>query len=115
MAKSETLAMFNKEAACEGGFFRSGHTKSVLLELGRDTGQFGVEGRTNRIDRSDDHDRNAGGDQTVFNCGPLRKEKTFEMLVRDKVSRLMRVERWVGAMSALPPKADIKSVGRNVC
>jgi hypothetical protein len=31
----------------------------------------------------------------------------FAMLVRDKVSRLMRVERLVGAMSALPPKADI--------
>ena len=40
----------------------------MLLELGRNARELGIERRADRIDCRDDHDRNAGGDQTVFNC-----------------------------------------------
>src|SRR5262245_4802572 len=39
----------------------------MLLKLGRNAGELGVQGGTNRIDCRYDHDRNSGGNQTVFN------------------------------------------------
>jgi len=47
-------------------------TWSVLLELGRDRLELRVQGCTDRIDRRDDHNRNAGGDQTIFDGGSAR-------------------------------------------
>jgi hypothetical protein len=40
-----------------------------LLQLRRDAVELGVEGRADRVDGCDDHDRNSRGDQTVFNRG----------------------------------------------
>jgi len=40
-----------------------------LPKLRRDEVKLGVEGRTDRIDRANDHHRNAGSNQTIFNRG----------------------------------------------
>jgi hypothetical protein len=40
-----------------------------LLELGRDGVKPGVEAGANALDRTNDHNRNAGGDQAIFNRG----------------------------------------------
>jgi len=42
---------------------------SRLLQLGRDAVELGIEAGADRIDGGDDHDRNAGGNQAVFNRG----------------------------------------------
>src|SRR3954464_10094293 len=43
--------------------------RSVLLEAGRDRVELGVQRGAQVIDDSDDRQRDAGGDQTVFNGG----------------------------------------------
>ena len=43
-----------------------------LFQLGRYAVELAVQGRTNRVDRCNDHDRNAGSDQAVFNRGGAR-------------------------------------------
>src|SRR5262245_3762419 len=40
-----------------------------LLELGRNRIELRIEGAADRIHAGDDHDRDAGGNQPVFNCG----------------------------------------------
>jgi hypothetical protein len=56
--------------------------ESVLLELGRNARELGIECRADRIDSRNDHDRNAGGDQTIFNRGRagfvLEKRENFQ-------------------------------------
>ena len=61
-----------KKASARGrGLFRT--TRSNLLaggaELGRDVVERILQLAADRIDRPDDHDRNAGGDQAVFDSG----------------------------------------------
>ncbi len=43
--------------------------KIRLLELRRNAGEICIERRAQPIDHRDDRNRNAGGDQTVFNGG----------------------------------------------
>ncbi len=38
-------------------------------ELGRDAGEFGVQGAANRVDSADDHNGNTGSNQTVLDGG----------------------------------------------
>jgi hypothetical protein len=40
----------------------------MLLQLGRNTLELAVEVGANRVDGRDNHDRNASGDQPVFDC-----------------------------------------------
>ena len=42
---------------------------SELLQLRRDAVELGVKSGADRIDGGDDHDRNAGGDQAIFDSG----------------------------------------------
>jgi hypothetical protein len=60
-----------EEAAVTGGFSPDPATW-MLFKLGRDATEFRVEAATNRVDGGDDNDRNAGSDQTVFDCGRTR-------------------------------------------
>src|SRR5215510_13852896 len=41
----------------------------LRLQLVRDELELGVEGRTDQVHRRDDHNRNASGDETVFDRG----------------------------------------------
>ena len=59
------------EAGVTGGFDCPSHG-TVLLQLRRDGGELAVEGGADRIDGSNDHDRNASGDQAVLNRGRSR-------------------------------------------
>ena len=60
------------------GFNQSGHMECAiqpdrpLSERRLDEVELGVEGRTDRIDRANDHHRNAGSNQTIFNRGSCR-------------------------------------------
>lgn len=47
-------------------------TGVILLKLIRDILELRVEGAANRIHSGYDHDRNTGGDQTVFDGGSAR-------------------------------------------
>ncbi len=40
-----------------------------LLELGRDGLKPGIQAAANPLDRTNDHNRNAGGDQAILNRG----------------------------------------------
>ena len=76
-------AISKEEAAGQSGFFRSpDHVWSVLPELGRDSIESAIEGRTHCIDAGDNHDRNTSRDQAVFNRGGarliLQKRKGFK-------------------------------------
>jgi hypothetical protein len=62
-----------KEAAIFGGSILSFTQEAeILLQLGRNARELAVERRADRIDRRDDHDRDTGGDQAVFNCSRTR-------------------------------------------
>jgi hypothetical protein len=86
-----------KGAAVSGG---SGcvQVMSQLLKLGRDAVELGVEARADRIDRGNDHDRNAGGNQTIFNRGGagliLQKSKDLRHLTRSMWLYAARPYRW---------------------
>jgi len=58
-----------KKAAVAGGFTSIGQKCGRLLELGRDAREARVELAANRIDDGDNRDRDAGGDQTIFDGG----------------------------------------------
>jgi hypothetical protein len=57
-------------------------TWSALLKLGRNARELAVEGGADRIDRRNDHNRNTGGDQAVFNRG-----RTRNLLRTSQISR----------------------------
>ena len=40
-----------------------------LFQIGRDELELGIEGGADTVDGNDDHDRNTGGDQAVFDGG----------------------------------------------
>ena len=61
-----------KEAAHRGGLLVSVQNYEALLELGRDTRERVVELSAKAIDHGNDSDRDAGGNQAVFNCGSAR-------------------------------------------
>jgi len=49
-----------------------GQEAESLLQLGRNARELAVERGADRIDRRNDHDRDTGGDQAVFNCSRTR-------------------------------------------
>src|SRR3954463_13117424 len=57
-----------KRAPSRTGLFEFA-IRTALLEAARDRGELGVQRGAQVIDDSDDRQRNAGGDQTVFNSG----------------------------------------------
>ena len=62
-----------KEAAIFGGSILSFTQEAeILLQLGRNARELAVERRADRIDRRDDHDRDTGGDQAVFDRSRTR-------------------------------------------
>jgi hypothetical protein len=86
-------ALFSKkkEAAISGGSDRTSKPWSVLLKLGRNAGELAVERGADRIDRGDDHDRNARSNQTVFNgrsAGFILEERKDARHVTNSLSLL---------------------------
>ena len=62
----------------------------MLLKLGRNAGEIGVERAADRIDRRNNHNGNASSDQTIFDRGSSRivfqKSEDFGHLVGAPVS-----------------------------
>jgi hypothetical protein len=62
-----------KEAAISGGSILSFTQEAeILLQMGRNARELAVERGADRIDRRNDHDRDTGGDQAVFNRSRTR-------------------------------------------
>jgi hypothetical protein len=65
--------LHKNEAAVAGGFTRTSTSHmEMLLQLGRNTLEFAVEVGANRVDGGDNYDRNASGNQPVFDCSCTR-------------------------------------------
>jgi len=71
-AKSGHWRCVKKKPPVKAASSDPSHKESVLLELSRNARELGIERCADRIDGCDDHDRNAGGDQTIFNRGRAR-------------------------------------------
>ena len=61
-----------KRAAVGGRFELQSGSKNPLLQLSGNARELAIERTADRIDRRDDHYRDAGGDQAVFNRGRTR-------------------------------------------
>src|SRR5260370_565408 len=75
-----------------------------LLQFGRDELEFGIEGGADTVDGNDDHDRNAGGDQTVFDgggAGFILHETRNEVLHRVKLHVHVLAELTLGLAGVL--------------
>ena len=65
------VAISKKKPPIDGGF-KCIRPRVELLQLRRDGIELGIEVGADRVDGGDDHDRNAGGDQAVFDGGGPR-------------------------------------------
>ena len=74
MERSRAWPQTKKKAAGgSGGFFQYSYVWSyALFKLLGDVIELGIERAADRIDGSNDHNRNAGGDQAVFDGGSTR-------------------------------------------
>jgi hypothetical protein len=64
---------FNKKAAVSGGFLiKPAHVDETLFQLGRNAVELRVQGGADRIDRRNNYNGNASGDETVLDRGRTR-------------------------------------------
>ena len=69
MSKNLSIPVLQKKSRPDGRLEQSLKIWWRLLELGRDGAKLCVEARPDALDRPNDHNRNAGGDQAILNRG----------------------------------------------